>query len=169
MKYVMMSLLVCGSVMFAGCKSENTQNAEATEDMVEETQTEQVAEPVVPQRQAWMPDSVQVTPTGLGIVIHNPGDSVRATPSDNVTVHYRGVLTDGTQFDSSYDRGVPATFPVGGVVPGFAEGLQMVGQGGTATLYIPGNLAYGPRGVPQAGIGPNEPLIFDIEIIEIHK
>lgn len=118
----------------------------------------------------WMPENAKVTETGLGVVITNPGDpSTKADYATQRLVHYRGRLLDGTTFDSSYDRGAPVPFAPSQVVPGFGEGLMMLGKGGKATLYIPSYLAYGPQGVPQAGIGPNENLIFDVEIIDIAK
>ena len=80
-----------------------------------------------------------------------------------VQVNYIGRLTDGTVFDQSPD-GQPATFSPAGVIPGFSEGLKMLGVGGKAILYIPGNLAYGSQGVPQAGIGPDQMLVFEIEV-----
>ena len=116
---------------------------------------------------SWMPDSATVLPSGLGIVIENPGDSTRAGDTTPVTLNYTGRLTNGKVFDSSYDRGEPATFMAVQVVPGFGEGIKQIGRGGKATLYIPSDLAYGARGIPQAGIPANANLIFDIEIIDI--
>ena len=89
-------------------------------------------------------------------------------PADLATVHYRGTLIDGTQFDSSYDRGQPATFPVGGVIPGWTEALQMMKPGAKWQLFIPAELAYGERGAGQ-DIGPNATLLFDVELISVEK
>jgi FKBP-type peptidyl-prolyl cis-trans isomerase FklB len=83
-----------------------------------------------------------------------------------VTVHYNGTLLDGTKFDSSYDRGEPATFPVNGVIPGWTEALQLMNVGSSYKLFIPSNLAYGERGAGGV-IGPNETLIFDVELLGI--
>jgi FKBP-type peptidyl-prolyl cis-trans isomerase FklB len=83
-----------------------------------------------------------------------------------VTVHYRGTLIDGTEFDSSFRRGEPATFPVNGVIAGWTEALQLMSEGAKYKLYIPADLAYGERGAGQA-IGPNETLIFDVELISV--
>ena len=94
------------------------------------------------------------------------GDGASPGPQDQVTIHYRGTLIDGTQFDSSYDRGEPATFGVGGVIPGFSEGLQLMTVGSQYKFYIPGSLAYGPQGSGNV-IGPNETLIFEVELLEI--
>jgi FKBP-type peptidyl-prolyl cis-trans isomerase FklB len=83
-----------------------------------------------------------------------------------VTVNYRGTLLDGTEFDSSYKRGQPATFEVSHVIPGWVEGLQLMKTGGKYRLFIPAKLAYGERGAGQ-DIGPNAALIFDVELISI--
>lgn len=110
---------------------------------------------------------VKTTDSGLSYLIENPG--VAPTPDEDATVvvNYTGKLINGTVFDSTDGRG-PATFNLQGVVPGFREGLMLIGKGGKATLYIPGNLAYGNNGQPAAGIGPNEMLIFDVELLDIN-
>ena len=92
------------------------------------------------------------------------GDSPAAT--DSVRVHYRGTLVDGTQFDSSYDRGEPAEFKVNQVIPGWTEALQMMKPGAKYKLTIPANLAYGESGRPPV-IPPNSVLIFDVELLEV--
>lgn len=168
LKLTTASAVIAATLSLTGCSSEKTEQAQVTvgEPEVTETETAAVETDSVPVPD-WMPADATVTPSGLGIVIENPGDETRATPTSPVTLHYRGRLTDGTVFDSSYDRGTPATFMATQVVPGFGEGIQMVGKGGKATLYLPSDLAYGSRGVPQAGIAPGANLIFDIEIIDI--
>ncbi len=88
--------------------------------------------------------------------------------SDYVTTHYRGTLIDGTEFDSSYKRGQPATFQVSGVIPGWTEALQLMEEGAKWQLFIPPNLAYGERGAGGV-IGPNATLIFEIELISIQE
>ncbi len=108
--------------------------------------------------------NIMTAASGLSYEILAPGEGPHPTAESQVTLNYTGRLIDGTVFDSTEGRG-PATFPVAGVIPGFGEGVQLVGKGGKATLYIPGNLAYGDQGQPAAGIGPNEMLIFDIELI----
>ncbi|MEM1222518.1 MAG: FKBP-type peptidyl-prolyl cis-trans isomerase, partial [Verrucomicrobiota bacterium] len=113
--------------------------------------------------------SITKSDSGLCYKILEPGDETRATPQDQVLVHYRGTLTDGTVFDSSYDRGQPAQFGVSQVVPGFSEGVQLIGKGGKAKLYIPSELGYGPQVPPGGAIPPNAVLVFDIEMVDILK
>lgn len=108
-------------------------------------------------------DGVEVTESGLQYKIIEAGDEVRATDQDTVFVKYTGTLTDGTQFDSSNDEAVK--FFLNRVVPGFGEGLKLIGQGGKIELYIPAELGYGSRGT--RGIEPNSTLIFSAEITEI--
>jgi len=111
-------------------------------------------------------DGVVTTATGLQyeVLTEGSGDSPKET--DQVTVHYHGTLIDGTVFDSSVERGQPATFPVNGVIPGWVEALQLMNPGAKFKLFIPSNLAYGERGAGGA-IGPNATLIFEVELISI--
>ena len=111
-------------------------------------------------------DGVTVTESGLQYEVISEGDGARPSPEDRVSIHYKGTLIDGTQFDASYDRGEPAVFGVGGVIPGFSEGLQLMSVGSHYRIFIPGNLGYGPQG-PGADIGPNATLIFEVELLEI--
>jgi len=111
-------------------------------------------------------DGVVTTESGLQYKIIEAGDGATPTPNDKVIAHYKGTLLDGTVFDSSYDRGEPATFPVTGVIQGWQEALQLMKEGAKWELIIPAELAYGPRGAGQL-IGPNETLKFDIELIAI--
>ena len=111
---------------------------------------------------------VKTTESGLRYKISTPAtEQVEITDQTNVTLHYTGRLIDGTVFDSSVERGEPATFKPSQVIAGFGEGLKLLGPGAKATLYIPGNIAYGAKGAPGAGIGPNQLLIFDVEIISV--
>lgn len=110
---------------------------------------------------------VKTTATGLQYEIVKEGNGDTPTRADRVTVHYTGKLIDGTVFDSSVERGEPATFGVTQVIPGWVEALQMMKVGSQWRLFIPSKLAYGPQGVP--GIGPNSTLIFDVELLGIEK
>ena len=113
-------------------------------------------------------EGVEVTESGLQYKILEPGEGDSPEAADVATVHYRGTLIDGTQFDSSYDRGQPATFPVGGVIAGWTEALQLMKPGAKWQLTIPAELAYGERGAGQ-DIGPNATLLFDVELISVEK
>jgi FKBP-type peptidyl-prolyl cis-trans isomerase FklB len=113
-------------------------------------------------------DGVVVTATGLQYKIIEEGKGKSPTPEDKVVAHYTGKLLDGTVFDSSHDRGEPATFPVSGVIKGWQEALPMMKEGAKWQLVIPANLAYGDRGIGNV-IGPNETLMFDIELVSISK
>lgn len=110
---------------------------------------------------------VVTTPSGLQYEVIAEGEGATPTDKDSVTVHYTGKLIDGTVFDSSVERGTPATFGVTQVIPGWVEALQMMKQGAKWRLFIPANLAYGPQGAGQL-IGPNSTLIFDVELIKIN-
>lgn len=114
-------------------------------------------------------EGVETTESGLQYEVVEQGDGPRPTSEDEVTLNYRGTLVDGTQFDSSYDRGEPATFNLGSVIPGFAEGIQLMPVGSTYKLYIPPELGYGPQGGPGGGIGPNSALTFEVELLEISE
>jgi len=113
-------------------------------------------------------EGVVVTASGLQYKVLEAGEGVSPAANDVATVHYRGTLIDGTQFDSSYDRGQPATFPVGGVIAGWTEALQLMKPGAKWQLFIPAALAYGERGAGQ-DIGPNATLLFDVELISVEK
>jgi FKBP-type peptidyl-prolyl cis-trans isomerase FklB len=108
---------------------------------------------------------VTTLPDGLQYLVLTNGTGEPPTAKDVVTVHYRGTLIDGTEFDSSYKRGQPAQFQVGGVIPGWTEALQKMKAGSKWKLFIPANLAYGEQG--QRGIPPNSVLIFEVELISV--
>ena len=112
---------------------------------------------------------VKTTASGLQYEVISEGSGVKPKASDEVTVDYVGTLLDGTEFDSSIKRGKPASFPLNGVIPGWTEGLQLMSVGAKYKFYIPGKLAYGAQGQQQAGIGPNETLIFDVELKSIDE
>ena len=111
-------------------------------------------------------DGVVTTESGLQYQQLNAGNGKKPLATDNVQVHYRGTLVDGTEFDSSYSRGEPVTFPLNGVIPGWTEGLQLMKEGGKVRFFIPSGLAYGAQG--SGAIGPNEVLIFDVDLIQVN-
>jgi len=113
-------------------------------------------------------EGVKTTASGLQYLVVKEGEGAQPGPNDVVTVHYTGRLIDGTVFDSSVERGEPATFAVGQVIPGWVEGLQLMREGAAWRLFIPSNLAYGPHGTGP--IQPNSTLIFDVQLIKVsHK
>jgi FKBP-type peptidyl-prolyl cis-trans isomerase FkpA len=111
-------------------------------------------------------EGVKTTPSGLQYKITKEGTGKNPKATDTVVVHYKGTTIDGKEFDSSYKRGEPATFPLNRVIKGWTEGLMYLSEGGKATLYIPSELAYGKQGA-GSDIGPDETLIFDVELIKI--
>ncbi len=113
-------------------------------------------------------EGVKTLPSGLQYKVIKPGSGKKPAATDTVTTHYRGTLINGTEFDSSYRRGKPATFPVSGVIPGWTEALQLMEEGAKWQLFIPPNLAYAERGAGQV-IGPHTTLIFEVELISIQE
>lgn len=113
-------------------------------------------------------EGVKTTESGLQYKVITEGTGSIPKSTDTVITHYKGTLIDGTEFDSSYKRGQPATFPVTGVIKGWTEALQLMKTGSKWQLFIPSALAYGERGAGQ-NIGPNSTLIFEIELLEIKK
>jgi len=113
-------------------------------------------------------DGVVTTDSGLQYMVLEAGDGPKPTATDRVSVHYKGMLLDGTQFDSSYDRGQPATFPVNGVIQGWQEAVQLMPVGSKYKLWIPSDLAYGAGGQGPV-IGPNAALVFEVELLSIEQ
>jgi len=111
-------------------------------------------------------DEVTVTESGLQYEVLATGEGEKPTAQSTVRTHYHGTFINGEVFDSSYDRGQPAEFPVGGVIAGWTEALQMMTEGSKWRLYIPYNLAYGERG-SQGAIPPYATLVFDVELLAI--
>ena len=111
-------------------------------------------------------DGVKTTASGLQYKVIKDGTGAQPKPTDTVTVNYRGTLIDGTEFDSSYKRGQPASFPVGGVIKGWSEALQLMKAGSKYQLFIPPDLAYGEHS-PSPTIPPNSALIFEVELMSV--
>lgn len=112
-------------------------------------------------------EGVVTTESGLQYKILDEGKGTSPQPDSTVDVHYRGTLVDGTEFDSSYSRGEPATFPVGNVIPGWTEALQMMKEGAKWEITVPAELAYAEQGAPPV-IPPNAALIFEVELLKVH-
>jgi len=112
-------------------------------------------------------EGVVTLPSGLQYKILTPGTGPKPALTDSVVCNYRGTLVNGTEFDSSYKRGQPATFGVGQVIKGWTEALQLMPVGSKWQLVIPSDLAYGDHGEPRGGIEPNETLIFEVELMSI--
>lgn len=111
-------------------------------------------------------EGVVVLPSGLQYTVLTEGNGRKPSATDRVKCHYEGRLTDGTVFDSSYRRGEPAVFPLNGVIAGWTEGVQLMGEGAKFRFFIPYNLAYGERGA-GGSIPPYAALVFDVELIEV--
>ncbi|GAB3815840.1 hypothetical protein GCM10028895_10430 [Pontibacter rugosus] len=111
-------------------------------------------------------EGVKTLPSGLQYEVLQEGNGKSPSANDTVTTHYHGTLIDGTTFDSSYERGHPATFPVNGVIAGWTEALQLMNEGSKWRLYIPSDLAYGSQGAGDV-IGANATLIFDVELLQV--
>lgn len=121
--------------------------------------------PTSPEVESKLAEGFETTPSGLKYKIIKEGTGKKPTATNTVKVHYRGQLTNGTVFDESYSRGRPAEFPLNGVIPGWTEGLQLIKEGGTVELMIPGKLGY-PNGQPPK-IPPNATLMFSVELLEV--
>ena len=111
-------------------------------------------------------EGVTVTESGLQYAVITQGEGAKPTAEDSVTVHYKGTLIDGTEFDSSYSRGEPISFPLGGVIKGWQEGVQLMNVGSKYKLVLPSALGYGDRGAGEK-IGPNSVLVFEVELLSI--
>ena len=149
----------------SGCsESDKSSDEQSAADNVKE---EQVSESKSFLEENKDKPGITVTDSGLQYKVLLEGTGKSPSATDTVTVHYEGTLTDGTKFDSSYDRGTPLSFPLNQVIKGWTEGLQLMKEGGKYKFFIPSELAYGPRGAGGV-IGPNEDLIFTVELIRVN-
>ena len=151
--FITVSTLILGLTMFtmANAKSPDENKAEGAAFLAENEKKE----------------GVITTESGLQYKVLTKGEGATPAKTDKVTVNYKGATIDGKEFDSSYKRGTPATFPLNRVIPGWTEGLQLMKEGATYQFYIPSELAYGSRGAGR-DIGPNSTLIFDVELIKVN-
>ena len=164
----MSAMLMTG---MASCGNSNSSGAEANEEAAAEY-GQQIKDNKTLGRefleQNAKNDSVVQTKSGLQYIVIKEGTGAKPGPTDEVTVHYTGRLIDGTVFDSSVERGEPATFALNKVIPGWTEGLQLMSEGSKYKLFIPSELAYGSKGAGDQ-ILPNSTLIFDVELIKVKK
>ncbi|MCQ2031017.1 FKBP-type peptidyl-prolyl cis-trans isomerase [Stutzerimonas zhaodongensis] len=135
-----------------------------------QTEAQRKAEAAAGEGKAFLADNakregVTTLPSGLQYEVLASGEGAKPTADDQVRTHYHGTLIDGTVFDSSYQRGQPAEFPVGGVIAGWTEALQLMGVGSKWRLYVPSELAYGAQGV--GSIPPHSVLVFDVELLAV--
>ena len=158
-------------LLFAGMTScNNTTNSESTEatpDYGQQIKDNKTMGREFMEQNA-KNDSVIQTQSGLQYMVLKEGNGIKPGPTDEVTVHYTGKLLDGTVFDSSVERGEPATFPLDKVIPGWTEGLQLMSEGSEYRLFIPSELAYGSKGAGDK-ILPNSTLIFDVQLLKVNK
>ncbi|HEM46957.1 MAG TPA: FKBP-type peptidyl-prolyl cis-trans isomerase, partial [Alphaproteobacteria bacterium] len=151
--------------------SEEMQSALQAYDQLQQQKVEAEAEAAAEEGRAFLEanrqkEGMQQTESGLQYQVLEEGHGEQPDVDDTVVVHYRGTLLDGEEFDSSYARGEPARFPVGAVIPGWQEALQMMQPGAKWKIFVPPQLAYGERGAGDV-IGPNQTLIFEIELLEV--
>lgn len=185
MKFSYLLPAVCAGIILTGCSSQDKKGHDSVTDTANLV-VEQVEDTAQANSLSAMPydaeffineanqgapgDSAKwtATPSGLKYTVITMGKGPKpAGPEAVVEVHYAGQLTDGTLFDSSYDRGTPTTFPLGGVIKGWTEGLQLMPVGSVYEFYIPSDLAYGERGGGGGVIPPNAPLLFKVELLSI--
>ena len=169
-KALVMALAALLMTGMASCNS-NTSSSESTEETTPEY-GQQIKDNKTLGRefmeQNAKNDSVVQTKSGMQYIVVKEGNGAKPGPEDTVTVHYTGKLIDGTVFDSSVERGEPATFPLNQVIPGWTEGLQLMSEGSEYRLFIPSELAYGSKGAGDQ-ILPNSTLIFDVQLIKVTK
>jgi FKBP-type peptidyl-prolyl cis-trans isomerase len=180
-------LFIVVALMFGACKDKNAakNNNKAPETTTQtETKPAEKPQPVQPTANVSANEQAEkdaviiadylkekgieakATPSGINYIIETEGAGDHPTIDDKVEVHYKGTLLDGTEFDSSYGRGKPATFPLKSVVKGWQEGIPLLKKGGKGKLIIPSGMAYGPRAIGDK-IPANSVLIFDVELLNI--
>ncbi len=171
-KYIILAAAAMVALCFGSCKKQDAQKeiAAAREQTAQKMLTP--AERNLQRGKDFLAENgkrpeVKTTASGLQYEVIVEGEGPKPTSDQSVTVHYTGKLLDGTVFDSSVDRGEPITFALRQVIPGWTEGLQLMPRGSKYRLFIPSDLAYGPRGAGR-DIGPNETLIFDVELLDIN-
>ena len=172
MKKVLVIAMAALSIMGrASCNGNNATSEETTEQAVS-TDSIEIKDNLTLGREFLAEnaknDSVVQTESGLQYMVLKEGTGAKPGPTDTVTVHYTGKLLDGTVFDSSVERGEPASFPLDKVIPGWTEGLQLMSEGSEYRLFIPSELAYGSKGAGDK-ILPNATLIFDVQLIKVDK
>ncbi len=165
--------IAAAALVVTGCSSETNKAETATSAPPEACDFDETVDGVTAVQQATEAPDLQIAtdakpPKELVAKDLCVGNGVAATPADTVTVNYVGVGYDSRKvFDSSFQRGAPATFPLGGVIPGWTEGVSGMKPGGARLLLIPSELAYGPQGTPDGSIAPNEALAFIVEVDSI--
>lgn len=159
-----------GLFLFSSCSAKADQSSEADIEETEVTEEAPASEnDTFAQVANIKAEDIQVLPSGLKYVVLEEGTGANPTAEDTVEVYYTGKLTDGTIFDSTdLHGGDPIQFPLNQVIPGWTEGIQLMKEGGKYVFYIPGDLAYGSRGIPGV-IPANAPLIFEVQLLRVVK
>ena len=165
-----LALSSAGFVLMS-CSEQASENEATAEDTM--AQMTEEAQQVMSDTSSFLEENkskpgIEVTGSGLQYKVLLEGTGKRPMATDRVTVHYEGTLTDGTVFDSSYQRGQPIDFGLNQVIRGWTEGVQLMQEGAKYKFFIPSELAYGARGTPGGPIGPNEDLIFTVELIRVN-
>ena len=163
----MAALLMAGMASCGGNSSSNGNTEETTPDYGQQIKDNKTLGREFMEQNA-KNDSVVQTQSGLQYMVLKEGIGAKPEATDTVTVHYTGKLLDGTVFDSSVERGEPASFALDQVIPGWTEGLQLMSEGSEYRLFIPSELAYGSKGAGDK-ILPNATLIFDVQLIKVKK
>jgi FKBP-type peptidyl-prolyl cis-trans isomerase FklB len=158
------ALFACASLTGCGDESEKSVNDPVTPGLSQGQANKKKGEEFLATNAK--KEGVKTLPSGLQYLVLKEGTGKRPEATDQVEVHYHGTLLDGTVFNSSVDRGTPLTIPVNGVIPGWIEALQLMKEGAKWKVFIPSKLAYQKRGSPPK-IGPNETLIFEIELLHV--